>query len=292
MRAQKKNYLWVSHSSIGDFLSCPRLYWIRHIYRNPATNNKVNIINPSLALGSTVHQVLEELSQLPVEHRFKNTLLDEYHRIWPFVSGEKGGFLNEKQEQDYKNRGAMMLNRVTLHPGPILQKAVKLVSPDDLPPRFVLSEEEGIILCGKIDWLEYLPADDSVHIIDFKTGSSEEKEDSLQLPIYALLVKNCQKRKVAKISYWYLDKDNEPKEMQLPDLDEAHAKILSIAKEIKAMREKGVMVCPKGGCWACKPLENIVNGKAKFIQTSGYQDIFINIKEDTVHPEVVDDIPF
>lgn len=262
------------------------------MYRNPRTNNKVNLINPSLALGSTVHQVLEELSQLPVGNRFKNSLLDEYNRIWTFISGEKGGFGGNKEEQDYKNRGAMMLNRIMLHPGPLLQKAVKLVSPDDLPPRFVLSEDDGILLCGKIDWLEYMPTDDSVHIIDFKTGSHDEQENSLQLPIYMLLVKNCQKRKVNKISYWYLDKDNEPREMPLPDMEGARTKILSIAKEIKAMRETGFMVCPKGGCWACKPLENIVKGKAKFIGTSGYQDIFINIKEDQHPLRVVDDIPF
>ncbi len=273
MPAKQKD-VWVSHSSIHDFLTCPRAYWIRHIYRNPKTNNKVNIINPSLALGSVVHQVLEALSVVKAEDRLKEPLLEQFEKAWEKVSGENGGFSSPEEELTYKNRGAIMINRVVFHPGPILEKAVKLSSPDNLPPRFYLSPDEKIILTGKIDWLEYNPLDDSVHIIDFKTGMREENEDSLQLPIYALLVANCQKRKVSKISYWYLETDNNPREMPFPDLEKAKEKVLSIARDIRKAREGGHMICPKGGCFACRPLEQIVTGKAKFIRTDDYQDIF------------------
>lgn len=281
MRQIKKPDLWVSHSSIHDYLACPRAYWIRHLYRNPKTNNKVNLINPSLALGSTVHQVLEALSVVKSEDRLKQPLLENYEKAWEKIRGEQGGFQSDEEELEYKNRGAIMINRVLFHPGPIEQKAVKLTSPDNLPPRFYLSEDEGIILCGKVDWLEYIPEDNSVHIIDFKTGKNEEDEDSLQLPIYALLVKNCQNRPVSKISYWYLESDNNPKEMQLPDLEKSREKVLTIARDIKKAREKGNMVCPKGGCYACRGLEQIVAGKAKFIRTDDYQDIFILPAQET-----------
>lgn len=280
MATQKTPALWVSHSSIHDYLTCPRAYYIRHLYRNPKTNNKVNLVNPPLVLGSIVHQVLEALSIVKSEDRLKEPLLEQYNKAWEGVSGEQGGFTGPEQELEYKNRGAIMINRVLFHPGPIVNKAIKLVSPDDLPPRFFLSEKENIILCGKIDWLEYIPQDNSVHIIDFKTGVKEEDGDSLQLPIYTLLVKNCQNRKVSKISYWYLETDNEPREMPLPDLEKSHEKILKIAKEIKEARVKGHMVCPKGGCFACRPLETIVSGKATFLRTEGYQDIFILPKQD------------
>lgn len=275
MKQKKQNSLWVSHSSIGDFLACPRAYYIRHVYRDPKTNNKVNLINPSLALGQIVHQVLEALSIIKAEDRLKEPLIDQYNKAWEAVSGELGGFKSQEEELEYKNRGAIMINRVMFHPGPIINKAVKLVSPDSLPPRFFLSKEEDILLCGKIDWLEYLPTDDSVHIIDFKTGVNEEKEESLQLPIYALLVKNCQNRKVSKISYWYLEKDNEPQEMPMPDLQKAHDMILTIALQIKEARVNKEFRCPKGGCFACKPLEKILTGEAKKIGTSDYQDIYI-----------------
>ncbi len=98
-----------------------------------------------------------------------------------------------------------------------------------MPPRFLLSPEENILLCGKVDWLEYYPEDNSVHIIDFKTGLHEEDSDSLQLPIYALLVKNLQNRKIAKMSYWYLERSNEPEEMPLPEFDEAQQRVFDVA---------------------------------------------------------------
>ncbi|RJQ36040.1 PD-(D/E)XK nuclease family protein [Candidatus Microgenomates bacterium] len=268
--------LWISHSSIGDFLNCPRLYFLRQIYKDPKTGKKINIINPSLALGLTVHDTLESLAILKAEDRFKESLFDKYENLWANVSGELGGFKNKDEEMFYKNRGKDMIKRVVDSPGPLLNKALKLKSPDSLPPRYLISEEENILLCGKVDWLEYFPEDNSVHIIDFKTGVNEEKANSLQLPIYTLLVKNCQKRKISKMSYWYLEKDNSPQEVSLPDFDQSNKRIMEVALQIKKLREDRNFNCLKGGCFACKPFENIISGKAKYIKTSGYQDIYIS----------------
>ncbi len=267
--------LWVSHSKIRDFLDCPRAYFLRHIYKNPQTGNKINIMNPALALGNTVHDVLEEISQLSSEVRFKESLVERYEKAWRRVSGELGGFKSESEEEFYKKRGFQMIQRVINNPGPLINKAIKLHSSDEFPPRYLLSQEENILLCGKVDWLEYFPDDDSVHIIDFKTGSHEEDIDSLQLPIYALLVKNLQKRKIKKISYWYLDKYDIPTEMTLPNFDEAHEKVLQVALQIKKIKQEKKYICLRKGCFACRPLEQIANGKAKYIKTSGYQDIYI-----------------
>jgi len=289
----QKPALWVSHSSIGDFLSCPRAYYIRHVYKDPKTNHKVTLINPALALGQIVHQVLEALSVLPADERLKEPLIEQYNKAWEQITGELGGFSSKEQELEYKNRGAIMINRVMFHPGPITEKAVKLVSPDNLPPRYFLSKEEDIILCGKIDWLEYLPSDDGVNIIDFKTGMNSEKEESLQLPIYMLLVKNCQNRKVSGISYWYLEKENEPTQMPMPDIQKAHDMVLTIALQMKEARAKKEFKCPRGGCFVCKPLEKILTGEAKFIGTSDYQDIYIIPPiENPKEIPVVDVIPF
>lgn len=266
---------WVSHSSISEYLRCPRAYFLKNVYKDPKTGRKINIINPALALGNVVHEVLESLAQLPVAERFREPLLPLFNKAWIKVKGEAGGFTSEQEEMEFKNRGEMMIQRVIDNPGPLCNKAVKLSNPDNFIPRFTLSEKDNIILCGKVDWLEYLPQDDSVHIIDFKTGVNEENPNSLQLPIYSLLVKNCQKRNVKKISYWYLETDNCPKEMPMPDLDAAEKSVLNIALQIKQLRTLGVYKCSKtGGCFACRPLEAIMEGKAKFIRTSDYQDIY------------------
>jgi len=267
--------LWVSHSSISDFLNCPRAYFLRHIYKDPKTKRKITVINPSLTLGTIVHEVLESLSLLPAEKRFQISLIPLYESLWEHVLGRNGGFKTIEQEEECKERGKRMIQKVMKFPGPLLHKAVRLHSPDDLPRRFLLSQPENIILCGKIDWLEYLAENDSVHIIDFKTGVRDENPNSLQLPIYCLLVKNCQKRQVEKISYWYLETNETPTSMPLPDLDIAEKQILSVAVQMKKLREKGEYTCIKsGGCFACKPLEAVLSGKATFIRTSGYQDIY------------------
>ena len=146
-----------------------------------------------------------------------------------------------------------------------------------MPPNFFLSEEDNIILCGKIDWLEYVPEDDSVRVIDFKTGKHDEKEDSLQLPIYRLILNELQKRKVTGASYWYLDRDNAPISVILPEIKESYGKVLEIAKKVKEIREKKEYLCPRGekGCFACQPFEKILKDEAEYVGQSDWQDLYI-----------------
>lgn len=269
----KYTAVWVSHTSIGDFLKCPRAYFLKNVYRDPKTNHKVKITSPSLALGQAVHEVLESLSVLPTEERLREPLAVRLDRVWEKVKGKKGGFLNDELENQYKTRGKEMLWRVTQNPGPLTRLAVKIQQ--DLP-YFWLSEEDNIILCGRIDWLEYLPETDSVHIIDFKTGRNEESPDSLQLPIYYLLVQNCQKRSVSRASYWYLANDDEPVPQVLPRLEEARERVFGIARQIKVARQLERFSCPKDGCYACSPLETIVRGEGEFVGVDEFNyDVYI-----------------
>ncbi|HVA96640.1 MAG TPA: PD-(D/E)XK nuclease family protein [Candidatus Acidoferrales bacterium] len=273
MAQDKYSAVWVSNSSMSDFLQCPRLYYLRNVYKDPVTRHKINIVNPSLALGQSVHEVLEALSLIPVAERFETSLLETYDTVWKKVSGKLGGFTNEQEEQIVKERGAQMLKRVIDHPGPLQQKAIKIHK--DLP-NYYLSEEENIVLCGKIDWLEYIPTDDSVHIIDFKTGKNDESASSLQLPVYLLLVNKLQSRTVSGASYWYLDRDNEPVSIKLPSLEEAHEKVLNTARLVKEARLKGEYLCPRDGCFGCRPFEKIIERVAEFVGVGGYnQDLYI-----------------
>lgn len=274
MAKDKYSAVWVSHSSISDFLRCPRAYYLNNVYRNPATGHKIQLVSPPLSLGQVVHQVLESLSVLPVEKRFQQSLVKKFEQEWQQVSGQKGGFFDEDVETRYQQRGRKMLQMVTRHPGPLENLAVKIKQ--DLP-HYWLSQEDNIILCGKIDWLEYLPDQDAVHIIDFKTGRKKEDDKSLQLPIYYLLVENVQKRPVVKASYWYLAADQQPGIQDLPDLQQAKQEVLKVAKKIKLARQLEHFKCPQGdrGCSACQPLEKIVQGEAIKVGESDYgQDLY------------------
>ncbi len=273
----KYSAVWVSHSSMGDFLKCPRSYYLKNMYKNPKTGKKMNIVSPALSLGSAVHEVVEGLAVYPAEKRFEHPeeLLVRFDQVWEKFKGKKGGFKTEEEEQAAKERGKSMIQRVIDNPGPLKEKIVKLKEGEMLP-NFYLSEKDNIILCGRIDWLGYKPEDDSIHILDFKTGKHEENSDSLQLPIYQLLLNNLQKRKVTGASYWYLDSDNEPKEVALPNLEDSFERVYEVAKKVSDARARAqiegvekVFTCPRGetGCFGCAPFEKIIKGEAEFLGT-------------------------
>jgi len=228
----------------------------------------MQIVSPPLSLGQAVHEVIESLSVLPTDQRFNEPLFTKFERAWKKVSGRMGGFQDGETEARYKSRGEAMIKRVAAHPGPLVNKSIKIK--EDLP-QFMLSEEDNIMLCGKIDWLEYLPETDSVHIIDFKTSRSEEDPESLQLPIYHLLVHYCQKRKVEKASYWYLEMNDELTPKVLPDLIQAQEKVLKLAKQVKLARQFERFKCPEGpnGCRYCCPLEKVIRGEAVYVGVGG-----------------------
>lgn len=264
--ADKFKALWLSHSSINDFLRCRRAYYLNNIYKNPETGRKISIVNPYLALGQAVHDVLESLYELPSEKRLEIPLKVVFEVKWRKVSGEMGGFKDNAEESEFKDRGIKMLKMVEKNPGLILEKAIKI---DMDLPWYWLSQESEIILCGKIDWIKYNQEDNSVDIIDFKTGKSDEDINSLQLAIYRLLLENCQKRQVCKASYWYLDR-GELVDYNLPSSEDAQKRVLDVALEVKNARMERDYLCQKGGCYACRDLEKVVSGEAKFVGVGGY----------------------
>lgn len=281
MAMDKFSALWLSHSSISNYLKCPRLYYLHDVYKDPKTGHKLQLTAPSLSLGTAIHEVLESLSVLPVEKRFDEPLLARFETSWEKVSGKKGGFFSADLEEATKQRGIDMLANVFSNPGPLKRLSVKIK--EDLPHYF-LSETEGIILCGKIDWLEYLGESDSVHIIDFKTNrTKQENTDSLQLPIYLLLVMNTQKRTVTKASYWYLSLPDGMVETTLPDPQQAHETIMKIAREIQLMRKLNKLTCKTNGCSHCEPYEKILRGEAEYVGENDFrQDIYVipNVRTD------------
>ena len=275
MAQDKYSALWVSHSRINDFNTCPRAYYLKYLYRNPKTGHKMKLMTPPLALGQIIHDVLDSLKELPVKERFKTSLIGKLHESWEKIEGKKGGFLDSSIEQQFKTRAEGMLLRLMKNPGPLAKLAVKLKM--ELP-YFWLSEEKNIILSGKIDWMEYLPDTDSIHIIDFKTSKNEENDDSLQLPIYYILARRCQTRHISRMSYWYLEREEGMVEKGLPNEKGVLNKIIDSALEIQLATKLGRFKCKQGkkGCYACKPNELLLKGEGEFVCVNNYrEDIYV-----------------
>ena len=281
MAMDKYSAVWVSHSSMGDFIKCPRLYYLHNVYKDPKTNRKMTLVTPHMSLGIAVHNVLEGLGNYPAEQRMERDLRALFEEEWLKVTGKKGGFLSEEQEEEFKIRGKEMINTAIKDPRFLVNKRIKLPQ-SNMPCNFYLSEDDNIILNGLIDWIEYLP-DNTLHMIDFKTGKHEEKESSLQLPIYLLLCDALQKRKVSKASYWYLETDKMV-EKELPDLDTARRDVYAVAIKVKEARDKISFECSQreDGCMHCRVYEEILKLKSgeesevEYIGVGGFnQDVYI-----------------
>ncbi len=262
LHMDSRKTLWISHSAINNFNNCTRLYYFASIYRNPKTGNRVQIVNPYLSLGSAVHEAIDEVIDFSPSKRVNSSLVKRFEKVWKDYEGKKGGFFSKKQEDEFKKRGLKMVKKVE---GSEMLSKKSLKKEKELPRMKLF---EGVDLVGNFDWIEVLP-DGSLHIIDFKTGRSQESSKSLQLPIYHILAKNNYGKKIKKLSYWYLEKDREPKIKQIKGVDEALIEIKKKAEEIKKSIKESDFSCSSRypRCFWCRKYESIVSGKAELIGT-------------------------
>ena len=265
------NAIFLSPSSLADFEKCPQLYYFRSVYRTPR-GLKIQIINPNLALGQNVHDVLDQFLKLLPEQRTKEELERIFELIWGNTSGEKGGYSSPDEEESYKKRGREMINRFWNNKHFQITEAVKI-------PNFPKAElGNDLILTGKLDWVEKTP--EGVKIVDFKTGKNEEREDSQQMPIYAYLISQVLNTNKITACYWYLDKDEDLTACVLPNLEQTLAYLKQKGEIIKMTRQTNSFKCQSGreSCWACKDMLAISQGKGKLVSmdpVNRKQEIYI-----------------
>jgi hypothetical protein len=141
-----------------------------------------------------------------------------------------------------------------------------------------------------LDWIE--KEGDLLHLIDFKTGKNEEREDSKQLPIYAVLISNILGSSNIKTSYWYLDHEDDLTPAPFGDIQETTKDLTQKGNIIKMVRQTNSYRCKSGGesCWACKDMLAVAKGKGKLVSIdyTRKQEIYILPKE---QPETVSEIP-
>lgn len=281
------NAVFISPSSLSDFDKCPKLYYYRYVYKTPDTGLKVQIINPALALGQAVHDIIERFVALEPLLRTKAAFDEIFATVWNGLSGDKGGFSTKEEEGTYLARGKIMLKNFFANQHFLTSEKAKL-------PDFLKADlGEDLILTGKLDWIEKV--DDSYHLVDFKTGKNEEKEGSIQLPIYVILAGKILQTTDIKASYWYLDQGSGLRGFDLPDLEEFAVDLKRKGLVIKKSRLTNSFVCPKGeSCWACRDMMAVIvgkKGKLVSVDSARKQEIYILPKEE-IKEEVLSDLPF
>lgn len=264
----------VTYSGLSDFDKCPRLYYYRNHFINPETKKKIEILSPDLTLGDVVHTSIDEFTKLPVEQRNGPALKNIFDHLWPENFGLMGGFGNPALEENYKQRAKEMLNKFYKNKEYSFKVPLKIYA--ETTPKISLYPEKNIVLSGKTDWVEELP-DKSLFVLDFKTGKRKEKEDSLQLPIYAYYVAKIRNQKVSQVGYWYLQSDEEPVVLNTDDLGLGRRikEVIDLSLIILDTTVSNSFVCRDGTCRWCCPYEEVLKGKAKLVKSTWNKDWYL-----------------
>ncbi|MBI2600578.1 PD-(D/E)XK nuclease family protein [Candidatus Daviesbacteria bacterium] len=254
-----KNALFISYTSLSDFIKCPRSFYLKHVYRDPQKGYKLQIISPFLTLGSTVHDTIKWYLEAPTKPTREQTLA-KFRNFWRKYRLQKGGFNSLEEEVSYGQRGLKMLENF-LENAEILEPCAPFVS----FPKFRLVD--NIILMGNFDFVGQC-SDGSLHIVDFKTGAKDEN-DSLQLHIYAILAEANFQKPVSKISFWYLDRESGPREVVLDSLEPKIDWLKQKGLEMKKALQEDSWVCKDSSkgtlCRDCSSYQMILDGKAQFL---------------------------
>lgn len=252
-----KGALFLSYTSMKDFEKCPRSFYLKDIYRDPETGFRMQIPASYMTLGALVHDAIKwflQKDRLPS----KDEIIDQYRNHWRKYRGKRGGFVSLEDEAALGKRGLEMLDN-------FYRNFTKLEP--NMPAygflRYILDEK--IILNGKVDFLGLLP-DDSLRVVDFKTGKNDEK-DPIQLHIYAILAESNFQKPVSKIGYWYLDREDSPKNAVLDPLEGQLEQLERKALEIEQAVKEDNWVCVKGEalCEDCRNYQAIIDGKGEYL---------------------------
>lgn len=259
-----KNAIFLSHTSLADFLKCPRAYYFKNIYRHkraflpgeePHEPFRIQIASPYLSLGSVVHDSVKWFLDIQKQATYEQ-LEQKFRMLWVKYTGKRGGFSSKEEERDFGNRGLKMLQNFFKNVHRLENKHHTV----DFPKINLL---DGVVLIGNFDFVGE-KEDGTLHILDFKTGANDET-DPIQLYIYAILAEASLGKKVSKASFWYLDREDEPREIVLDPLEPKIEWLQEKALEVKKAIQEANWICIKEElCRDCKDYQAILDGKGQF----------------------------
>ncbi len=257
-----KNPIFISYTSLKDFLKCPRSYYLKNIYRDPKTGFRLQVASPYLSLGSTVHDSVKWFLDLEDKPTLDETI-KKFRNLWLKFRGKKGGFSSREEEGNFGSRGLKMLENFYQNWQVLEKKA-----PEITFPKYNLLD--NIVLIGNFDYIGE-KEDGSLHVVDFKTGANDE-DDPTQLYIYSILAEANFGKSVSAAGFWYLDREDTPRDIVLDPLEPKLEWLKDKAKELKQAIELGEWVCVKGDqfCRDCRDYQAIIDGKGQF-QFSDYR---------------------
>lgn len=219
--------LSLSFTQLDKYERCPRSYWFAYEVKIP--------INPSasLVVGTSFHEALEAF--------YKKVKEDEIPSKEELVSSFEKIFSKERKTNIFVTDEHLDLGKKKIAEFYDFQDG-KFTKPLALEKAFRLQVGEHQ-LKGKIDRIDQGSSENSVVIIDYKTGkakSNQEKEhqkfakESLQFSIYALASKECFEWSAEELLFYYVYENKTLVTTRSEeDLAKAKTKILELAEGIQ-----------------------------------------------------------
>ena len=250
----------LSPSRASQFKTCPKQFKFSNVDKIKEPTNLVQ------AKGTTVHQALEDLYDLPSNERTPEVLYNLFRKAWSNVRGNDEHVNLFESLDDEREWGQEGLN--------LLHNYLKLENPQKLEPleqeRWVRGSIEDLNLRGILDRMDE-DKDGNLIIVDYKSGKApmaKYKEPRFfALKLYALLIRDEIGITPKELKLIYL-KNSTIHTLNIDDkmLDEAKVEILSIWDEIKkAFKENNFPAVKNGLCkdWCYyKPICPLFNKEA------------------------------
>ncbi|QQG43736.1 MAG: PD-(D/E)XK nuclease family protein [Candidatus Daviesbacteria bacterium] len=253
-----KNALFLSYTSLSDFLKCPHSFYLKNLYRDPKSGHRLQIASPYLSLGSTVHDAIKWFLEIQGQANL-DQLIKKYRNLWLKFTGKRGGFASREEEAVFGKRGLLMMENFYKN-WQILGKSAPHIN----FPKYNLVE--NVVLTGNFDFVGE-KKDGTLWVVDFKTGVTDKK-DPLQLYLYAILAENNFGKKVTQASFWYLDRESSPSPVVLEPLEGQVQWLQEKGQEVKKAVEKGQWVCIKNEmediCNECQIYQALKDGQGEF----------------------------
>jgi putative RecB family exonuclease len=195
-------------------------------------------------MGDHVHSTLKDfLSVIPVSERNLLKLEDLLREKW---RRNRKGFNDIEDEKRWGQKALKQLRW-------FVQNQDIGVTPFMIENNHRAELTDNILLKGRIDRVDR-EADDSLHIIDYKTGKMPSEINQLQLHIYALILSKKQDLPLKKASYLYLEAGKfRTIELTAQDLAQATSYVIDMVDRI--CKENEYPATPNIYCWNCDFLE-------------------------------------